>query len=349
MFSKIKSKFKSKPTLYYAMSIAATWAGVNSLMGGIEIAHTNGIIPYLLWALGNILACIVFGIFAPLIPNLRRVFRSKVMKVIVGLLCVFQVWISLNGIQAVYADTLLGSIFGQVFAYVIAAAYIIVLWKRGMIRNVLTDHASWAGVYALIFALCVVSFALQGANPLTLGVEQSGVFTGLEKCILLIPGPFLYPYYFEILDYNDQNEDGTAKISVRKAFIGGGLLFGVYLLFAFALAFTTFGPIASIVKAVLITLIAISSLSSFLYSIYISFGRKIGLGINIAAVAAWQLLIPLGVMGVWTLMSTIRIYIVAAAIAFAIIWRLVEKHTSMKGGESNGKGKGNGNRQEKAV
>ena len=57
------------------MSIAATWAGVGSLMVGMQMAQTFGIVPFLLWALGNTLACIVFGVFAPGIPKVREVFR----------------------------------------------------------------------------------------------------------------------------------------------------------------------------------------------------------------------------------------------------------------------------------
>lgn len=329
---KLKEKFKKAPSLYYAMSIAATWAGVNSLMGGIEVAHGYGIIPYLLWATGNVLACILFGIFAPKIPKLRNVFRSRPMKIIVGLLCVFQVWISLNGIQSVFSETVLGSVFGQVIAYVVAALYITILWKRGMIRNVLTDHASWVAVYSLIVLLTAITFSANGAYSIPFGLDRGNIAVGMEKCLLLLPGPFLYPYFFEILDYNDDNADGTNKINIKSVFVGGGILFGVYLLFAFALAFTSFGPITSIVKAVLITLIAVSSLSSFLYSIYIAFGKKLGLGINIAAVAAWQLLIPLGVMGVWTVMSTVRIYIVGVAIVASFIWHFWSKQTSIKMG-----------------
>lgn len=327
----LKEKFKKKPSLYYAMSIAATWAGVNSLMGGIEVAHQYGIIAYLLWALGNVSACIIFGILAPKIPKLRDVFGSRPLKVLVGLLCVFQVWISLNGIQQVFSETMLGSAFGQVVAYAVAAFYIIILWKRGMIRNVLTDHASWIAVYAIIAVLTVIAFAANGAYPVSVGFSSDNIAVGMEKCLLLLPGPFLYPYFFEILDYNDSNSDGTQKINIKNAFIGGGVLFGVYLLFAFALAFTSFGPITGIVKAVLITLIAVSSLSSFLYSIYAAFGKKLGLGINIAAVSLWQFLIPLGVMGVWTIMSTIRIYIVAAAIAVSFVWYFLDKSKSASG------------------
>jgi hypothetical protein len=133
------------------------------------------------------------------------------------------------------------------------------------------------------------------------------------------------------MDYNDRNEDGTKKVRIQHAFISGGLLFGAYLTFTFLLAWTNFNPALNIIKAFLIMLVAVSTISSFLYSIYITFGRKLGLVVNVAAIALWQLLIPMGVLGVWTLMASIRIYIVIGAILFATGWHLAEKKKVMKG------------------
>lgn len=330
MFSKISEKFKNDPSVYYAFSIAATWAGVNSLMGGIEMAHKYGIWPYMLWATGNVLACIVFGVLAPMIPKLRDVFRSRVMKLACGLLCPFQVWLSMNGIQSVFADTPLGPIFGRIAVYAIAIAYIVMLWRRGMIRNVLTDHISWVAVYVLIYILTAVAFGAHGLEPLDMGLDKTNLMVGLQKCILLIPGPFLYPYYFELLDYNERNVDGTKMVDIRRAFINSGWLFAGYLFFAFALAFTSFGPVTSIIKAVLITLVAVSSLSSFQYSIYITFGKRMGLSVNIATVLFWPLVVSMGVMGVWTLMSTIRIYIVLGGIVAALVWYRLDKRKAVQ-------------------
>ena len=115
-----------------------------------------------------------------------------------------------------------------------------------------------------------------------------------------------------------------------RAFVLGGLLFGAYLTFTFLLAWTSFSPILNIIKAVLITLVAVSTLSSFLYSVYITFGRKFGLAINTASVALWQLLIPLGVMGMWTLMAQVRIWIVAGALVAALIWHWTDKRRAVK-------------------
>ena len=153
-----------------------------------------------------------------------------------------------------------------------------------------------------------------------MGTDQIGV--GIKNCLLLIPGAFLYPYYYELLNYN--------QINIKKAFVLGGFAFGFYLVFIFLMAYAKFGMVTNIIKAILVTLIAISSLSSFLYSIYLTFGKKLGTVINILTVILWQFLIPLGVMGAWTLMASIRVYIVAGAIIFAYIWFFKEKYVKQK-------------------
>jgi len=330
VFSNIRNKFTNKPSLYYSMSIAATWAGVGSLVVGMQMVREFGIIPFLLWALGNILACIVFGIFAPTIPKLKEVFQSKPMYFIIGIICVFQVWLSMNGIQSAFSDTLLTGTFGVITAYAVAIFFIFLLIKFGMIRNVLTDNASWATVYGLIVLLTITAifYSKGNMNPLVLGLDN--IYAGVEKGLLLLPGAFLYPYFYEILNYNEKNEDGTKKIDIRKAFINGGLLFGVYLIFVFLLAWSNFGPLLNTIKAFLITLVAVSTISSFLYSTYITYGKKAGIIVNIACVALWQYLIPLGVLGVWTLMSSIRIFIVVGGIAYALAWNFVEKRKAVK-------------------
>jgi len=327
MFSKLVKRFVKDPTMYYSMSIAATWAGVGSLMNGITMVREYGIAPFLIWAFGNTMACILFGIFAPTIPKLRDVMRSKAMKYIVGFMCIFQIWLNMNGAHLVFEDTVLGASFGMYLAYAVAIGFILFLLVRPMIRSVLTDHMEWTAVYviALLVTVGAIIYSMGNMRTLSWGLEWGNLSVGIEKCVLLLPGAFLYPYFFEILDYNDANEDGTKKINVRRSFVTGGLLFGAYLTFTFLLAWTHFSPVLNLIKAGLIALIAVSTISSFIYGIYITFGRKLGIVINVACVATWQFLIPLGVMGAWTLMSQIRIWIVLGAIAFSVVWARRER------------------------
>jgi hypothetical protein len=332
-FARLKNNFIQKPSRYYSMSIAATWAGVGSLMVGIQMAQNFGIVPFLLWAFGNTTACIVFGLLAPVIPKLREVFRSRIMRCAVGCLCVFQVWLNMNGIHTVFRDTPMTGTFGLALAYATAAFFIFLLIKNGMIRTVLTDNASWSAVYgvALLLTIGAIIYSRGSMNILPVGLEAGAITKGIQMSVLLIPGPFLYPYFFEILDYNESNDAGVKKVNIRRAFIEGGLLFGAYLTFTFLLAWTHFSPALNIVKAFLIFLVAVSTVSSFLYSIYITFGRRIGLAVNVALVGLWQFLIPMGVLGVWTLMASIRIYVVIGAVLFALAWHFSEKKKTAGG------------------
>lgn len=326
MFSNIKTKFKEKPTLFYALSICATWAGIGSLMNGVTMTQTYGIIPSIIWVLGNTIACIVFGLVAMKLPKVREVFGSSIMKWICGIMCVFQAWLSMNGMQTVFSDTILGAKFGIYLAYGLAIFFLIILLKFGMIRNVLTDGAGWIVVYLLAVFVTAAAAVYSGGtfNHIPMIADQNSMHQGIMKAVLLLPGPFTYPYFFEILHYNEKNGDGTKYIDVKKAFTLGGIFFGIYMAIVFPLAWVQFSSTLNLIKAVLITIIGVSTLSSSMYSIYIAFGKKVGLLVNMALIGGWGILIPLGVMGMWTLMASVRIYFVGGAIAFALIWNLVE-------------------------
>lgn len=91
MYQKIKAKFKANPTIFYACSIVASWAGVGSLMNFRTLAINNGAAAAIIWAVFNSLACIFFGLFAEYIPTVRRIMQSKVMFYFIGFLTVEEI------------------------------------------------------------------------------------------------------------------------------------------------------------------------------------------------------------------------------------------------------------------
>lgn len=332
MFINIKRKFKENPLLYYALSICATWAGIGSLMNGVAMTQTYGIVPSLIWVLGNTVACILFGLVAVKVPKVREVFSSKIMLWICGLMCVFQAWLSMNGTQAVFSDTPIGATGGTIVSYALAVGFLFLLLKYGMIRNVLTDGFGWIIVYALAIGVTVAAMihSRGNLNVIPMGLDAENMKAGIWKAILLLPGPFTYPYFFEILNYNDANKDGARSINVRRAFTLGGIFFGIYMAIVFLLAWAQFTPALAMARAILITIIGASTLSSAMYSIYIAFGKRVGLLINAGLIASWHILIPLGVMGMWTLMASVRIYFVGAGILAAVVWHTVEKRKAVR-------------------
>lgn len=332
MFTNIKRKFKENPMLYYALSICATWAGIGSLMNGVAMTQTYGVIPSLIWVFGNTVACILFGLIATNVPKVREVFTSKIMLWLCGVMCVFQAWLSMNGTQAVFADTPIGATGGTIVSYALAVGFLFLLLKYGMIRNVLTDGFGWIIVYVLALGVTVTAMihSRGNLNVIPMGLDAENMQTGIWKAILLLPGPFTYPYFFEILKYNDANEDGARSVNVRRAFTLGGIFFGIYMAIVFLLAWAQFTPALATVKAILITIIGASTLSSAMYSIYIALGKRVGLVINAGLIVGWHILIPLGVMGMWTLMASVRIYFVGAGILAAVIWHIVEKRKAVR-------------------
>lgn len=326
--SKMKNSFKAHPSFYYAMSIAATWAGGNSLIIGMAMAQDAGLVPFWLWTAGNTLACIVFGLLALRIPKLRNVMASKPLSILMGVMSMFLCWVQMNGIQEILSGLgVLSPTACVAIPILIATFFLVILWKDSIIRNILTDHSGWMIVYALLFITAIIAFVQTGGeyNVLPAGNDPASVKDGIWKAILLLAGPFMYPTFWKYALYNDGNEDGVAKVDMNKCFIGGGLLFGFYLLFVFALAWVQFSPALNIVKAILVILIASSTLSSCMYGMFVSFGRKVGIAASIGTIAFWQVLIPIGVMGMWTLMGSIRIYIVIASIVAALAWWAIEK------------------------
>lgn len=307
------------------MSIAATWAGAGSFIVGTRIAQQSGIVPWLLWALGNTLCCVIFGLLANSFPKLRAVANSRPVQLLMGLMCVFQIWTNMSGIYEVLSPTVIGSTGAYIIVYGVSAFFVLFYLKKATYRNVATDNLSWVIVYGLIAVLVAVSIASNGTHAIPTISNMAEVKSKAWLCVTLSFGAFFYPTFWELLDYNDGNDDGVSKADMRKAFISGGLLFGFYLLFVLAGSLTTYSPAVELLKGILVSLVAISSLSSFLYGSMVDFGKKVGVAVDVAAIGLWQLLVPMGVMGVWTLMQNVRIWMVMAMFVAALMWHFYEK------------------------
>lgn len=237
----------------------------------------------------------------------------------------FQTWTQMSGIYEIFGDTPIGTQGGMVIVYATCAIFLLMLLKDGMIRNVLSDGFSWVVVYGLLAVVVVAALVHTHGNFVNIdpGLNAAGIQTGLYKGFLLLPGPFTYPYYYSLFSYNDKNDDGTRHGNMKMSFVLAGVMFGVYMVLAALLTWVNFSPLLNTLKAILITIIALSSLSTYLYSEYLVFGKKVGFALDVFTVASWQILIPLGVMGIWTLMSEIRVYIIVAVLMASVVLHLV--------------------------
>lgn len=245
----LKEKFKENPLMYYGLSIAASWAGVGSLLNCQTMNEDYGIVPALIWTAANILACILFGYVVHKLPELREVVKTKAARYSLSVIAVFNIWLNMTGIQTVFSDTTLGAETGTILAYAVAVAFVIMLLWRGMVRNILTDGASWIAVYSLVAVITALAYYNSGGEikAMDLGLNADAIQVGFHKAALLLSGPFIYVYYYSLIDYNETDE--ARRVDMQKAFTIGGLMFGAYMVFAFALAFVNFPPTLAFLKA----------------------------------------------------------------------------------------------------
>lgn len=321
-------QLKKSPRWIYGMSIAATWAGVGSLMNFDTLAHTAGMAPAILWMAFNVFACGLFGFVMTKWPSVRDVFAKKPVMWFLGLMAVFQAWSQMNGVLAAWEASPAGSIAGQAVVYLLTAFFVVYLLWRGVFRNAVTDSGAWIAIYALVAvcAICSLVMSSGAMRVMDLGMTLEGVSSGVSNGVLLLSGPFTYAYFLELFAYNEENSDGVGKVDIFGAFKVASALFGAYMLFCVLFAFVEFNSTLSVLKAALLTFIGISSVSSCVFSIYVCFGKKLGFAINAGALALWQLLIPLGVMGAWQLMCNIRTPVVAALVLLGIGVEHGKKH-----------------------
>lgn len=322
----LKEKFKSNPKFFYSMSIAATWAGAGSFIVGTKVAQTAGLIPWILWALGNTLTCIVFGLIATRFKVVREVANSKPLKFLMGFMAIFQIWLNMTGIYEMLEPTVIGSIPAYIIVYGLAVFFLILYLRKATYRNVMTDNGSWLLVYGLIFLLVIVSLIANGFKGIPIVTDVAEIKAKSWTMITLMFGGFFYPTFWELMDYNDKNDDEANKIDIKQAFIHGGLMFGFYLLFVLLGACTTYIPALDLIKAILVSLVAISSLSSFIYAVTIDFGKKVGTCISALTFALWAVLVPMGIMFIWNAMQNIRIWMVFGMFAIAGIKYLYDKN-----------------------
>lgn len=147
----------------------------------------------------------------------------------IGLLTLFQTWTQMSGIYEIFGDTPIGTKGGMIIVYVTCVAFLIVLLKDGMIRNVLSDGFSWVVVYGLLAVVVAAAMVYTGGTFTVIdpGVNAAGIKAGVYNGLLLLPGPFACPYYYSLFEYNDENADGTKRGNMKKAFVLAGVMFGM--------------------------------------------------------------------------------------------------------------------------
>jgi len=304
----------------YAMSLAASWAWGTSLIVGLEIMQSRGLVTFMIWGTANSLAVPLFGFFAYRIPNLSRVINSKPIMIFTTIIMVFCLWINMNAIfQMLERTGFLSGIPAKVVVIIIMCVMTIFLFKDGLIRTIFMDSPLWGACYALL--LIILLYAIFTSNEkieVYVSANRNNIMWALNTCLILFSGP--------VMSINNwQMAEKLKREGKMFSHYWAGLLFAVYMVFVASLSIFKFDGVMNIFFIFIVCCVALSTANSAIVGLQRISGRKIGLGIAFSSIFAWLLVIPMGVMGLWLVMGSMRKYVVAACIIIAFVLHFLRK------------------------
>ncbi len=317
----MKENLKKKSTFMYAMSLAASWAWGTSLVVGMQTVQTKGLIPVLIWAIANSLAIPLFGFIAYRIPNLEKVVNSKVVMIFTTIVSVFCLWIQLNAIYQYLCNL---EFMTELVAKIIAMAVILImtvaLYKDGLVKSIFLDNPLWSLCYVLLLILVILGFATNVERHAIVNFnDKSQISWALNSCLILFSGPVM-------CIQNWQMAEKLKSENKMKAHYLAGVLFAIYMAFVGVLANFKFTGIMNIILILVVLCVALSTADAAIVGIQKIANKKWGTAISLLAIASWNWVIPMGVMGLWTTMGNMRKYVAAVCIIVAVAMYFINKN-----------------------
>lgn len=311
----IKQFFKNHMLFYYAMSMAASWAWGTSLIVGMQITQERGTIPFIIWAIANSLSLPLFGAIAFRIKRLDDIIKTKPVLLFTTAVQCFCLWIQMNAIYEILTKYhIAGDIAAKGIAIAIATFFLFGLYNNGLMRNVSTDQPIWLICYIGMVAIAIIGFASgSGFQSIPLLNSNEDIHWALYTCIVLFSGPLM----------DIQNWQLARKVYAEKRMKSyglAGILFALYMVLVYVLAYLNFNRAMDIIMVLVIICVATSTINNAIVGVQEIAGKKVGFGIAALCIVSWQIVIPMGVMGLWLTMGTARIYVSIACIAAAMIW-----------------------------
>lgn len=298
----------------YAMSLAASWAWGTSLIVGMELIQSRGIVPFIIWATANSMALPLFGFLAFRIPNLQKVIESKPVTVFTTIVSVFCLWIQMNAIfqqimvltQDKYSTvTKVGIVLGFI-------AMSFLLNKNGIVKSMIMDNPLWYFCYVVLLIILAVGI-IQGNNtlPIVLCKKSDDINWAINSCFILFSGPFMCIQNWQF-----------AKVLKPKKMLSShyiaGILFAIYMAFVGILGSIEFNGAMLVLMILVVLAVALSTGDAAIVGMQEIAGEKVGLALSIVSSLFWPFVIPLGVMGLWTTMGNTRKFVVLICIIIAI-------------------------------
>ena len=289
----------------FAMSLAASWAWGTSLIVGMELIQSKGIIPFVIWASANSLAIPLFGFLAYKIPNLERIIKSKPIMCFITIVSLFCLWIQMN---AIYQQMIkvVGNEYDNVLKIIIILIFVAIgvyLQNNGIKKSVSIDFPLWSICYGVLLCMSIVALINGGEhNTIQIGDSKEDINWAVNSCFILFSGPIMCIQNWQVARV--LKSEGK-----MKAHYLAGVLFAIYMAFVGLLGYYKFNGYMEMLLIIVVVIVAMSTADAAIVGLHEIAGNKVGIIIELVATITWPILISFGVMELWTWMGNMRKYV----------------------------------------
>lgn len=287
--------------LRLGISAASSWAWGTSLVVGMEIAQTKGLMAWAIWAAANTAALAVFGLLAPRI-RVFRAFDRPFIRAGALLIQLFILVIQLN-ILASLAGGVVATLTGFVFATLTGFVFVLMVYKRGLFASILSDNVLLPVV--MLALVCMVCTGILYGVPRTV-YPQSGtndILWGFWGAMILLSGPI-----------GDAQHWQRAS---RRAYFIGSLFFGVYMLLILFVSSFQFNAFMHAFLLVAVFCLTGSTMDSSAVALHALVGKQTGVAMALTVCVLWPLLAGVGILELWSKAGAFRVLFAMAVLALA--------------------------------
>jgi len=314
------------------ISLGASWSWGVSMIATIAFMYTYGIIPALVWVLGNILAMPLFGYIKVKIRGFEKwinfiplILFSLFIAAMAIIMNMQALLIGLGGGHDVASFHFLNNSYSVPYIIFFSLAILLFIYKYGLRGSALSD----LGYYSLqIFAVVLLAVSSVIISNLTINpslqlLTEVGIKWVFPLGLLgIITGVFTDPMMWQRFE---QKED-QIKLS-----LWGSFWFGLYMIFV-VLTGLFFKPtlFLGILLLIVIFALATSTIGSAIAAMQyltkkIGIGKTPGLIIAFIAITTWPYLMELGMAKIWNIYAGYRWKVVASMLVISLIGQYIIK------------------------
>lgn len=332
-----QDNIKEMSYLRVGISLGASWSWGVSMIATIAFMYTYGIIPALVWVMGNVLAMPLFGYLKVKIKDFEKwinfiplILFSLFIAAMAIIMNMQALLIGLGGGQDVASFHFLDNGFSVPSIIFLSLAILLFIYKYGLRGSVLSDLGYYSLQIFAVILLAISSVIISNftINPSLQLMTEMGIKWVFPLGLLgIITGVFTDPMMWQRFEQKENQ---------MRLGLWGGFWFGLYMIFV-VLTGLFFKPtlFLGILLLVVIFALAVSTIGSATVAMQyltkkIGAGKTTGLIIALMAIITWPYLMELGMAKIWNIYAGYRWKVVTGMIIISLVAQYIIKDEHKK-------------------